>query len=67
MEGENLSLSCPVTNADKTNVDWKNPEGFVMFFNHNQGENGIFSHSNECKNKNLKSGKCLGQNSNNLW
>ncbi|XP_005753234.1 cytotoxic and regulatory T-cell molecule [Pundamilia nyererei] len=36
MEGENLSLSCPVTNADKTNVDWKNPKGFVMFFNHNQ-------------------------------
>uniref|UniRef100_A0A668TFU0 Ig-like domain-containing protein n=1 Tax=Oreochromis aureus TaxID=47969 RepID=A0A668TFU0_OREAU len=36
MEGETLSLSCPVTNADKTNVDWKNPEGFVMFFNRNQ-------------------------------
>ncbi|KAL3971419.1 protein TALPID3 [Sarotherodon galilaeus] len=36
MEGEKLSLSCPVTNADKTNVDWKNPEGFVMFFNRNQ-------------------------------
>ncbi|XP_042354795.1 heat shock cognate 71 kDa protein-like [Plectropomus leopardus] len=32
-KGQTLNLSCPVTNAHKSSVDWKNPEGFVMFFN----------------------------------
>ncbi|XP_068577366.1 cytotoxic and regulatory T-cell molecule isoform X2 [Cebidichthys violaceus] len=35
-KGQTLSLSCPVTNALMTHVDWKNPEGYIMFFNHNQ-------------------------------
>ncbi|XP_033973245.1 cytotoxic and regulatory T-cell molecule [Trematomus bernacchii] len=32
-EGDTLSLSCPVTDTHKTKVEWKNPEGYVMFFN----------------------------------
>ncbi|KAL7390291.1 hypothetical protein ABVT39_018339 [Epinephelus coioides] len=32
-KGQTLILSCPLTNAHKNNVDWKNPEGYVMFFN----------------------------------
>ncbi|XP_022601720.1 cytotoxic and regulatory T-cell molecule isoform X2 [Seriola dumerili] len=35
-KGQTLNLSCPLTNAHKTNVDWKNPHGFLMFFNHNK-------------------------------
>ncbi|KAK9536019.1 hypothetical protein VZT92_005841 [Zoarces viviparus] len=35
-KGQTLSLSCPLTNAHMTNVDWKNPQGYIMFFNHNQ-------------------------------
>ncbi|XP_054481607.1 cytotoxic and regulatory T-cell molecule isoform X2 [Anoplopoma fimbria] len=35
-EGQTLSLSCPVANAHMTHVDWKNPEGYIMFFNRNQ-------------------------------
>ncbi|XP_030601639.1 cytotoxic and regulatory T-cell molecule isoform X2 [Archocentrus centrarchus] len=36
LKGQKLILSCPITNADKTLVDWKNPEGYIMFFNRNQ-------------------------------
>uniref|UniRef100_A0A3P8T3V2 Ig-like domain-containing protein n=1 Tax=Amphiprion percula TaxID=161767 RepID=A0A3P8T3V2_AMPPE len=36
MKGETLSLSCPITDAHKSHVDWKNPEGYIMFFNRNQ-------------------------------
>ncbi|XP_028254135.1 cytotoxic and regulatory T-cell molecule-like [Parambassis ranga] len=36
MKGQTLNLSCPITNAQKTHVDWKNPNGFIMFFNGNQ-------------------------------
>ncbi|XP_033955113.1 cytotoxic and regulatory T-cell molecule isoform X2 [Pseudochaenichthys georgianus] len=32
-KGHTLRLSCPVTDAHKTKVEWKNPEGYVMFFN----------------------------------
>ncbi|XP_074467101.1 cytotoxic and regulatory T-cell molecule isoform X1 [Sebastes fasciatus] len=42
-KGQTLNLSCPVTNAHKTNVDWKNPDGYIMFFNRNQGEDHISS------------------------
>ncbi|XP_056267868.1 cytotoxic and regulatory T-cell molecule [Pseudoliparis swirei] len=31
--GQTLSLSCPVTDAHITQVDWKNPEGYIIFFN----------------------------------
>ncbi|XP_033507749.1 uncharacterized protein crtam isoform X3 [Epinephelus lanceolatus] len=37
-KGQTLILSCPLTNAHKNNVDWKNPEGYVMFFNRIRGE-----------------------------
>ncbi|XP_040038751.1 cytotoxic and regulatory T-cell molecule isoform X2 [Gasterosteus aculeatus] len=33
IKGETLRLSCPVTDANMTPVDWKNPEGYIMFFN----------------------------------
>ncbi|XP_034745431.1 cytotoxic and regulatory T-cell molecule isoform X2 [Etheostoma cragini] len=35
-KGHTLSLTCPLNNAHKTSVDWKNPEGYIMFFNANQ-------------------------------
>nr|XP_046267734.1 cytotoxic and regulatory T-cell molecule isoform X3 [Scatophagus argus] len=35
-KGETVDLSCPVTNAHQTSIDWKNPEGYVMFFKHNK-------------------------------
>ncbi|XP_071317282.1 cytotoxic and regulatory T-cell molecule isoform X2 [Trachinotus anak] len=35
-KGQTLHLSCPITNAHKTSVDWKNPQGFLMFFNQNK-------------------------------
>ncbi|XP_044078620.1 cytotoxic and regulatory T-cell molecule isoform X2 [Siniperca chuatsi] len=37
LKGQTVNLRCPITNVHKTNVDWKNPEGYVMFFNHNKG------------------------------
>lgn len=39
-KGQTLTLSCPITNDGKDQADWKNPEGFVMFFNRNRGEQG---------------------------
>ncbi|KAM4619961.1 cytotoxic and regulatory T-cell molecule [Polymixia lowei] len=36
MEGMTLTLKCPIRNAHMTNVEWKNPKGYVMFFNHNK-------------------------------
>lgn len=41
IKGQTLSLTCPLTNAHKTNVDWKNPEGYIMFFNAERGEGDI--------------------------
>ncbi|XP_059208082.1 cytotoxic and regulatory T-cell molecule [Centropristis striata] len=35
-KGQTVNLSCPLTNAHRTHVDWKNPGGFVMFFNRQQ-------------------------------
>ncbi|XP_038564879.1 cytotoxic and regulatory T-cell molecule isoform X2 [Micropterus salmoides] len=37
IKGQTLILSCPLTNGHKTNVDWKNPKGFIMFFNNSKG------------------------------
>ncbi|XP_070839409.1 cytotoxic and regulatory T-cell molecule [Chaetodon trifascialis] len=34
-KGQTVDLSCPITNAHQANVDWKNPEGYIMFFKHN--------------------------------
>ncbi|XP_029924568.1 cytotoxic and regulatory T-cell molecule isoform X2 [Myripristis murdjan] len=36
MEGKTLTLRCPITNAHQSHVEWKNPKGYVMFFNHNK-------------------------------
>ncbi|KAG7224630.1 hypothetical protein INR49_011383 [Caranx melampygus] len=36
IKGQTLRLKCPLTDAHKANVDWKNPKGYVMFFNHHQ-------------------------------
>ncbi|XP_037323448.1 cytotoxic and regulatory T-cell molecule [Pungitius pungitius] len=32
-KGHTLSLSCPITDAHMTHIEWKNPEGYIMFFN----------------------------------
>ncbi|XP_046907837.1 cytotoxic and regulatory T-cell molecule isoform X2 [Hypomesus transpacificus] len=34
--GETLTLTCAINAGDTSNVEWKNPSGFVMFFNHNK-------------------------------
>lgn len=46
IKGQTLILSCPLTNGHKTNVDWKNPKGFIMFFNNSKGEDDISFASN---------------------
>ncbi|XP_067350925.1 cytotoxic and regulatory T-cell molecule isoform X1 [Channa argus] len=35
-KGQTVHLRCPITKAHETNVEWKNPQGFVMFFNDNK-------------------------------
>lgn len=42
IKGETLRLSCPVTDANMTPVDWKNPEGYIMFFNRQKGDFHIY-------------------------
>ncbi|KAM9348954.1 cytotoxic and regulatory T-cell molecule [Symphorus nematophorus] len=37
-KGQTVDLSCPITNPHKTDVEWKSPEGFVLFFNRAKGE-----------------------------
>ncbi|XP_029376001.1 cytotoxic and regulatory T-cell molecule isoform X2 [Echeneis naucrates] len=34
MKGQKLNLNCPTANAHNTSVEWKNPQGFIMFFSH---------------------------------
>uniref|UniRef100_A0A3Q3VXI2 Ig-like domain-containing protein n=1 Tax=Mola mola TaxID=94237 RepID=A0A3Q3VXI2_MOLML len=34
MKGQTVLISCPITNALQTNVEWKNPEGYILFFKH---------------------------------
>ncbi|KAM6907534.1 cytotoxic and regulatory T-cell molecule [Xenentodon cancila] len=36
MKGHTVFLTCPITNPHETNVEWKNPEGYIMFFNSNK-------------------------------
>ncbi|KAM6983472.1 uncharacterized protein crtam [Tautogolabrus adspersus] len=36
--GQTVNLSCPVTNPHQTNVEWRNPDGHIMFFNRQKGE-----------------------------
>ncbi|XP_053188030.1 cytotoxic and regulatory T-cell molecule isoform X2 [Scomber japonicus] len=36
IQGQTLHLNCPITNAHKNNVEWRNPEGQIMFFNRNK-------------------------------
>uniref|UniRef100_A0A4W5RI83 Ig-like domain-containing protein n=1 Tax=Hucho hucho TaxID=62062 RepID=A0A4W5RI83_9TELE len=33
MEGETLTMKCHIINAEGSHVEWKNPDGHVMFFN----------------------------------
>lgn len=37
-KGQTLTLKCPITNARKNHAEWKNPDGYIMFFNNNRGE-----------------------------
>ncbi|XP_026184171.1 cytotoxic and regulatory T-cell molecule isoform X2 [Mastacembelus armatus] len=34
IKGQTLQLTCPIKNAHKTIVEWKNPKGYIMFFKH---------------------------------
>ncbi|XP_035034661.2 cytotoxic and regulatory T-cell molecule isoform X1 [Hippoglossus stenolepis] len=36
MKGQTLDLSCPISNPHKTTVEWRNPKGYIMFFNRNK-------------------------------
>ncbi|XP_073335967.1 cytotoxic and regulatory T-cell molecule [Pagrus major] len=36
-KGQTVDLSCPIINTHQS-VDWKNPEGYIMFFKHNQAK-----------------------------
>ncbi|XP_071399395.1 cytotoxic and regulatory T-cell molecule isoform X2 [Centroberyx affinis] len=36
LEGATLTLTCPITNAHMRHVEWKDPKGYVMFFNHDK-------------------------------
>ncbi|XP_036974890.1 cell adhesion molecule 2 isoform X2 [Acanthopagrus latus] len=36
-KGQTVDLSCPIIHAHQS-VEWKNPEGYIMFFKHNQAE-----------------------------
>ncbi|XP_035637779.1 cytotoxic and regulatory T-cell molecule-like isoform X3 [Oncorhynchus keta] len=33
MEGETLTMKCRIRNAEGSHMEWKNPDGHVMFFN----------------------------------
>lgn len=57
-KGQTLNLSCPITNAHKNNVDWRNPEGYIMFFNQKKGEGEwltLCNHTNKCASSNTVS------------
>lgn len=43
IEGQTVDLTCPITNAHQTSVEWKNPEGHILFFVHKKGEDDISS------------------------
>ncbi|KAM4545835.1 cytotoxic and regulatory T-cell molecule isoform 2-T2 [Odontesthes bonariensis] len=40
IKGQTLHLTCPLTDAHKTIVEWKNPDNNLMFFNRKEGEDG---------------------------
>jgi hypothetical protein len=44
MEGETLTIKCHIRNAHRSHVEWKNPNGHVMFFNDHKGEDIIIPH-----------------------
>lgn len=40
MEGRTLTLACPLINAHRSHVEWRNHEHNIMFFNREQGKDG---------------------------
>ncbi|XP_034539606.1 cytotoxic and regulatory T-cell molecule isoform X2 [Notolabrus celidotus] len=36
MKGQTVHLSCPITAAHQNNVEWRNPENYIMFFSKNK-------------------------------
>ncbi|XP_061904264.1 cytotoxic and regulatory T-cell molecule isoform X1 [Entelurus aequoreus] len=36
MKGQTVRLACSISNAHKQHIDWKNPDGYSMFFNPNK-------------------------------
>lgn len=41
IKGETVHLKCPITNAHQTNMDWKNPEGYILFFKNSVSEGKV--------------------------
>lgn len=40
IQGDTLTLTCPLTNTNMSDaVEWRNPEGFLLFFNRDKGKN----------------------------
>lgn len=48
-KGQTLTLMCPVINAHMNHVDWKNPDGLIMFFNRKRGEHVNHKHTHSRK------------------
>lgn len=48
MEGETLTIKCRIRNAHRSHVEWKNPNGHVMFFNDHKGEDIIIPYIDRC-------------------
>ncbi|MBN3317990.1 HSP7C protein, partial [Atractosteus spatula] len=43
MEGETLVLNCTIDSEDRSHLEWKNPRGFVVFFNNMTGDGGLYT------------------------
>lgn len=41
MKGQTVTFSCPMTNPHRTHVEWKNPDGHIMFFNEGKGKDSM--------------------------
>nr|XP_057942812.1 cytotoxic and regulatory T-cell molecule [Doryrhamphus excisus] len=37
-KGQTVSLACPLVNGPRHHIEWKNPDGYIMFFNDNKGK-----------------------------
>lgn len=42
MKGQTLFLSCPITNPLRNHVEWRNPDGSLMFFGNESGKYSMY-------------------------